>query len=569
MKNFILTVGLVICLQGCCTKSDVQPFEYRIAIMGNPSNADIRYDEAQMSALKEFGFNTIQLNIAWGGRPADEPLNLEDILYVPGVGDEATVNKRLEDIKQRARIAKQWGFRTLFHFGAPQVEPYSVSIPEIIDKATETYSIQKKEVVDKYIGLLKRLKKEIPELDDIQIYTFDQEAWVANEFGDGPTDRDIPLYERIPPFLTVLTATWAALSPDGMLWWEPWELSAGQIYACIPYLPDKNFGFFLHSNIAEVQLTRPVDVWFRNMVFLLKERHIPLVGEIFMSSANEEIQPLERVATPRLVGEEIDAMYQFNSLSGIKEYYGLIPDRYDPNISMAGLKIMKPGITNEEALIELAAPFGKNSKDVLRALELSSQGMALFPWDATWRFRKLIDNPAFIWVFHQWNIAHIIGEVAVSPSWKSTRKCHFMLTEEELSDPWLFEDIELRCAASSEKLLEAIDYFGKIDVSVIDEKYVSYLAANIADLQKMEQMVTAIRCYCRESNLAFLMRKHVQQGDPIPENLIRRFEDIMAIDISNQAKNYAVNYGQPTATEMLDLFRQDPAKWVTTYLQFQ
>lgn len=163
----------------------------------------------------------------------------------------------------------------MFHFGAPRVDSlYKILTPDLIDIATEKNSIQKKEIVDKYVSLLKRLKQEVPELDDIEVYTFDQDAWVANEFGNGPTDRDIPLHERIPAFLQALTGAWAEVSPDGMVWWEPWEISAGQIYACIPSLPTRNFGMFLHSNIAEVQLSRPVDVWFKNTVQLWRRtRH--------------------------------------------------------------------------------------------------------------------------------------------------------------------------------------------------------------------------------------------------------------------------------------------------------
>ena len=208
----------VLCLLGvsCCKQQQKDPFRYKVAIIGNPSNPDIRYDESQMQALKDLGYNTLQLNIAWGARPADEPLNLEDILYVDGIGSREKADQRLQAIKERARIAKKWGFRTLFHFGAPRVDSlYKILTPDLIDIATEKNSIQKKEIVDKYVSLLKRLKQEVPELDDIEVYTFDQDAWVANEFGNGPTDRDIPLHERIPAFLQALTGTWAEVSPDG------------------------------------------------------------------------------------------------------------------------------------------------------------------------------------------------------------------------------------------------------------------------------------------------------------------------------------------------------------------
>jgi hypothetical protein len=545
-------------------------YKYKIAIIGNPANADIRYDEAQLTALKKLGFNTIQLNIAWGARPADEPLNLEDILYVPGIGDKELVNKRLANIKMRAKLAKAAGFRTLFHFGAPRVDSLYKSLrPDLIDIATEKNSIQKKEVVDKYVSLLQRLKEEVPELDDIQVYTFDQEAWIANEFGNGATDREIPLSERLPAFLQTLTKTWARLSPQGILWWEPWELSAGQIYACIPSLPVGNFGMFLHSNIAEVQVTRPVDLWFKNMVRLLSERNIPVVGEMFMASATEELEPLGRIAVPRLVGEEFDALAQCELLSGVKEYYGTLPDKYDPNLQMAAFKMANPGKSNQEALNELAKVFGESS-GILEAWETTAMGISLYPWDATWRFRSVPRNAAGIQVFHQWAVAQILGEVAASPSWKSTRQGMFMATENEVRDPWFFEDVELRCQASATKLTEAIAMFEKISMKTpVTSPYHDYITGTIFDLRILEEYVTAIRCYCRESNLAWMMRKYTKEGKEIPAALIARFEDIMKTDIANQKKGYVSReINQATAEDMLDLFRKNPATWVNEHLIF-
>ncbi len=546
-------------------------YRYRIAIIGNPVFADIRYDDAQLTALKNLGFNMLQLNIAWGARPADEPLNLEDILYVPGIGDQAKIEKRLNNIKLRARLAKKYGFRTLFHFGAPRVDSLYKSLrPDLIDIATEKNSVRKKEVLDKYVTLLKRLKKEVPELDDIQIYTFDQEAWVANEFGNGPTDQGIPIYERLPGFLQTLSKTWSEVSPDGMLWWEPWELSAGEIYRIIPDLPAQHFGLFLHSNIAEVQLTRPVDVWFKNVVRLASERNIPVVGELFMASASEELEPLGWIAAPRLVGEEFDALRQCELLSGVKEYYGTLPDRFDPNLRMAALKMASPDMTNQEALQEIAAPFGVNS-GILEAWENTVMGLSLFPWDATWRFRSLPRNVADIRVFHPWDVAHIMGEVAPSPSWKSTRRSHFMTTENEVLDPWFFEDVELRCQASASKLMDAIDGFSHLKSEMQPSSpYYDYVAETIADLKALEQSVTAIRCYCREANLAWLMRKYASQGRKIPSDLIGRFAAIMKIDIANQQKGLAANdANQPLAAEMLALFMNDPEAWVNNHLLFK
>ena len=115
---------------------------------------------------------------------------------------------------------------------------------------------------------------------------------------------------------------------------------------------------FLHSNIAEVQLSRPVDVWFKNTVQLCAERGIPVVGEIFMASANEELQPLTHIAAPRLVAEELDAVGNVPNIQGVKEYFGLTPDRYDPNQLMAGIKLHDLAVPNEQALAELAVRNG-------------------------------------------------------------------------------------------------------------------------------------------------------------------------------------------------------------------
>ena len=144
-----------------------------------------------------------------------------------------------------------------------------------------------------------------------------------------------------------------------------------------------------------------------------------------------------------------------------------------------------------------------------------------------------------------------------------------MTTESESLDPWFFEDIELRSEASARKLLEAAALYEKALGSVTQEPYAAYLKDNIHDIKVLEQMVTAVRCYCREANLAHLMRKYVARGETIPQALVDRFEAIMRIDIDNQNKGYAPYVSGPTAEDMLRLFREDPARWVTDYLPYR
>ena len=119
-----------------------QEFQYRIALVGTPDFPDMRYDDSQLSALRDLGFNTIQLNIAWGARPADEPLNLEDILAPTGEEPSKRVQERFEAIAYRARQAKKYGFRTLFHFGAPRMDILyrTLADPAELDRQTCLYS---------------------------------------------------------------------------------------------------------------------------------------------------------------------------------------------------------------------------------------------------------------------------------------------------------------------------------------------------------------------------------------------------------------------------------------------
>lgn len=559
----LLLLCAVCVLAGSVCHADDGVFEYKVAIVGHPSCPQTSYDEYKLARLKELGFNMVQLNLAWGKRPADEALNLEDILSEDGLGGEARVSERLRDIKYRAELAKKNGFRTMFHFGAPRIENLYRQWGRI-DEATGENSVLREEIVEKYVRLLTRLKEEVPEVDDILVYTFDQDAWMGNEFGTGAPDRGIPLNERVTPFLRILTETWSGLNPDGRLWWEPWEISAGQIYACFPDLPVRNFGFALHSNIAEVQLTRPVDVWFRNMLNLANERGIPVMGEIFMGSANEELEPLEYVSAPRLVGEEIDALAGLPGISGVKEYYGLRPDIYDPNMLMAGLKLNNPGITNAEALEELARPYGKSSQRIADAWEATAMGLSLFPWDATWNFRRLVTRA--ITPYHTWTEARLNGRVASSPSWESTRKSLFMTTENKEQHPWFFEDIELRCKAAAGKLSEAISLYEQLDNEIAGGKYGDYVRSSLRDLRILEQTMFAIYCYCREANLTWLMRKYLNEGVTIPEDIVRRFEDVMQQDIVNQEKGWTENSAnEPTAREMLRLFKADPVAWAEKY----
>ena len=102
-------------------------YKYFIGIVGNPSSPDISWSDDELTKIKALGVNMVQLSIAWGGKPADEVLNLEDL-----------------DAEQRAKFAfrikqaKKHGLRTIAHFGVPRMLNYSPVRPAcIMDPAVQ------------------------------------------------------------------------------------------------------------------------------------------------------------------------------------------------------------------------------------------------------------------------------------------------------------------------------------------------------------------------------------------------------------------------------------------------
>jgi hypothetical protein len=129
------------------------------------------------------GFNAVQLNIAWGSRPFGEPLNLLDVVTVPGEAELPGTPERRAELKRRVTLAKRPGLRTLFHFGSPYMDrnPYSGDVPRIpyhVDDVTfdSRYDILNPKVRDQELALLRELRRQFLGVDDILVYTYDQDA---------------------------------------------------------------------------------------------------------------------------------------------------------------------------------------------------------------------------------------------------------------------------------------------------------------------------------------------------------------------------------------------------------
>jgi hypothetical protein len=540
------------------------PFRYRIAVLGNPETPEARFDDAQLARLKELGFNMVQLNIAWGSRPPGEPLNLEDVLPLPGRSEAPAVARCREELRRRARQCKKFGLRTLFHFGAPHVKD--------LYRAFEEQGLEHSQKVDAclllpetpqlYHDLVTRLAEACPEIDDLLVYTYDQEAWLCGEFGECPRCKGVPLHERLPAFLHVLRDAWAAGRAEGTVWWEPWELSAGQTLMMASRVPDRNFGLMLHANIAEAQVAHPVDPWFRNMTRACAHRGLPVIGEVFLSATSEEIQPFT-VPVPRLVWQELAALRSVEGVVGVKEYFGLLPDRADPNLEMAAQVFATPSVRPDAALAAVAAAYGDAADDMLRAWEASADAVAMFPWDVCWKLRHIGVRPAW----HDWQGYRLPGHLVDSPSWCSTRRALFMTTENDDLHPWFYEDMGLRCGLSAQRLDEAA---GAATAALprVPQALREAAAGWLRDMGGLRQSVRSYHCHIMETLAAQHIRDAVAAGREVAPGLVERLRALLTLDVQNQADAPPAPPEVVPASAMLAAFEKDPRRWAQEHLRF-
>ena len=567
------------------------PFKLRVGFLGNPNSADpfrfwrkIPWTDENLIRLKALGMNAVQINVAWGPRPDDEPLNIEDIIELPPDLAQAYPQvvplncdpsperraQRRADMKDRSEACRRVGLRTIFHFGAPYNAHmrYGDGPPNCIsdEKVAERYEI-----------LIDMFAHDYPEVDDLLVYTYDQDAWLCSEFGPCPRCLGIPLHERITVFLSRLAAAWRRNRPDGRLWWEPWELSSGQVYESVGRLPAETMGLSLHANVAEVMGALPVDRWLKNTAALAADHGIPVIVEYWLGGPCEEHEPLLHLAHPLVTSRGLRAIANVKGVTGIKEYYGLDPNREDPNLRMTSLFLNSPDLSECAAADELARPYQAAAGAMVRFWELSSRGMELFPWDSTWYIRQTGRSR----VDHALSAAYIRGMVCRTPSWCSTRATVFMKSFENQinEDPWLREDVELRCRMAADAWQQALA-LGEQTLGDVPANLKLSFERTLLDLGRLRRRALAYALHLRETNLANILREYPGAGQP--DRIQAELRQCLQQDLANytaerQADQDAVGLGLfslvgtplgewTEAESAVRLLDQSPDAFLKTYL---
>ena len=534
-------------------KLKAQQLEYKVGFLGTPDHPEVEWNNKNMQLMKLLGFNTMQLNIAWGSRPNDEPLNLEDVVEVPvqfrlpmdkklikTLHSPQKIEDRSEKIKQRIALCKNNKLHTIFQFGAPfadhprqEKEP----LPQCISDSI---------TINRYITLIKEFQKKFPGVDDLMMYTYDQDAWLGSEFGPCPQCHGVPVAFRVAKFVNTLAQTWRRLNPNGLLWWEPWELSAGEVYSAVHLLDSTCVGLAIHSNIAEVQIAFPAGRWFNNVLLLAKGKNIPVIAELWTGCPTEEMEPFIHIPTPLLTLQELRAVYNSGVLKGIKEYYGNIPDEEDPNLRMTGIFFHNPEVIDSVAINLLTQPYLKSAEGVKKYWELSSEAVAFYPWDVSWLAREVgRSNPV-----HLMTAATLKGASWETPDWQSSRRTHFMRTDEN-NEPnfWMREDVQLRFEQSASLALQAIKVADSVKESV-PNIFRSEFDKSIWELNEFRRRVLAYVYHLKETNLSDDIRSSIKLKMPKNQRLenITELRKILIKDQENENTNEPI----ASAIKLLD-----------------
>jgi hypothetical protein len=514
-------------------------FRLFVGIVGNPSVPDISWSDEQLTRLKQLGVNMVQLSIAWGGKPAGEVLNLEDL----------DAGQR-EKFKFRIAQAKKHGLKTIAHFGIPRMVNFNPVRPAcILDQAVQT----------KYRDLLTDFLVSFPDVDDVLVYTFDQQAWLCSEFGPCPRCSGIPLDARLPAFLNMLNDTMQAVRPTTRLWWKPWELSKGQVVAILDDVKPAHFGLVLNpSSSNEVypfnDRSFKSDLGVRRLVQMAEERGIPVLGE-FDHTFYKPLYLFEDFF-PRLIYEQMIGWKEMKGIVGVKEYYGFAPATFSVNAAMLEAWMRSPDAPLDTLLAEVAAPYGpKAAPLVIQAWEYVARSVEAYPWDTTYLIGPMgLDRP---WDGgHDWEPVTIPNATWDTPIWKANRKGNFMLTEEHKAHPWVFEDAGLRLEDSAALGFKAVAFYDQAIAAGGDRA---------DELRIQREIVFKTSRSLRAKGIHFLLTlaaqdaRMVQHDDRQFAIVAKRIEGLLEQDVANQGS-------RPEVVAKLAEFRRDPRAWITTNL---
>jgi len=523
-------------------------------MIGNPDFATIEWNDEQLQVLKDMGMNFVQMNIAWSNIPGGEPLNLEHM------SDEM-----IQTFQYRIRQLKKFGMKGMPHFGMPRLKmtQHSGNLTPYMTPAC----IQETETFDTNWRMMEKLMKACPEIDDYMFYTYDQFAWICSEFGNCPKCSGVPLDERLPKFINNFKSNMRKLNKKAVFWWQPWELSLGQIVEILYKIEPENFGLMLNTSGTESYFNNLDNYWIRCIGRVAEELNIPIIGEIQTAGSGVGGVPLQRVSCPSLVKRQIEIVKHLPTFIGIKEHYGYVFEKFSSNMLFL-TEYLKDTEADTNILLERTAlHYGKETVPYLvRAWQLSEAAMDFIPFEFTYAYSNICGYTPE----HDFNVPKISGVHADTPAWESDRRSFFMITHDMNYHPWALENAALKFKQAGLRLQKCCDLMEQA-LNVCTQRK-DDLKETIYDMNKLKQAAIGQYLYFKESLVAYDARIALFQENHVKfDNACKNFAELMEADLINQENgediiNKYEEFKQNPKKFFEENYRQDEHFWATTYI---
>lgn len=563
----------------------VNRFETVACASGNPSFCAEKfcdYSPEGLKALKDIGVNTLFINIAWS-RPWMDAVVLEHLVAsdrFPLLSTETDIEANLKRFRDRAARAAEAGLKPFGLFGVPHYFDFS-KLPEsynVLKGASEStieggrslLCIQTPEVRELYAELIGKLRAQVPELKGMLIYTYDELAEICAEDSDCPHCAGIPETERIPGFLNRL---YADQNPAGAeefeIWWEPWELSAGQTYRILEKL-DPRITVSCHTTINEVYYVNQTDIWFRNVAALAKRQGRKMIGEVFIGSSSEDIGPMMGFTCPRLVYDQVESLRRLPAIAGIKEYYGIVPKHISVNEKMFSACLHSDENCND-LLDRLASGYTDDTEKLLEMWECCSEALELIPWDISWalRFGNYLPYDSRYWAKN--TFVDLMRTPWMTPSWLSSRRSFYMVVDCPCNyTPTTVRDLRIRFDISIERLDEALNALSSVRLfpSARDEAALWEQAIRLLRIQLVCRLNHMLLSGCAEEIRA-AKSMDIERAEALlhneEANALAELEILSRPAIEYRLEAEEVQRTVGMIRESLRLLRESPKSWADRY----
>lgn len=523
-------------------------------MVGNPDFPTVEWNDKQMQILKEMGMNFVQMNIAWNNEPGGEPLNLDHM------NDEM-----IKTFQYRVEQLNKYGMKGMPHFGMPRLKmtKHEGNITPYMTPAC----IQEPDTLDENWSMMEKLMKACPEIDDYMIYTYDQRAWICSEFGNCPKCSGVPLDERLPEFINKFKNKMKTINPEVTFWWQPWELSLGQIVECLYKIEPGNFGLMLNTSGTESYFNNLDNYWIRCIGVVAEELSIPIIGEIQTAGSGVAGVPLQRVSCPTLVKRQIDIVRKLPTFIGIKEHYGYAFEKFSSNMIFL-TEYLKDTEADIDTLLERTAlHYGKETAPYLvEAWKLSEVAMDFIPFEFTYAYSNICGfSPK-----HNFDVPKVEGVHADTPAWESDRRAFFLITHDIDYHPWALENAALKFKQAGMRLQKCCDLMDKAYEVCTQRK--EDLEETISDMKQLKRAAFGQYYYFKEALVAYDARVAMfQENEKKFYNACQNFAKLMEGDIENQDYDEEIvnKYNEFKTNPKVffeDNYRQEEHFWATSYI---